>query len=675
MKKAGSSQNIKNLFISAVTKLQQGDARGARAGLEKVVQKAPDSAAARYNLGLTYQHLNMHSKAIREYRKAVRFDPSNVDALVNLALSYKELEEVVKTADVIQKALELNPNHPRALNLLGVLQGQRNEVSAAIQSFEQALGQNPQDADARQNLASLLIKQKQYQKALDLIKPVVEQAPTWQSLEVYCYGLIYLERYDEAQQVMQQLKQSLTEALQDDFDLIELSFAESLKDHFGVVDAARKLLDRDADKPEVWNTIGNAYFQLDAIALAIGSYENAVRLDSSHPEYQNNLGLSYASKGEKDKAEERYRNAIALRPDYAEAYRNLIAMQKYNDLESDEYRRLVELYASAETEDENKTKIAFALGKIYDDCKQYDQAFAAYDDGNKLKSKQISMDFDKYFGHIDRIADLFDFVPKVSVEPLTGVAQPVFILGMPRSGTTLVEQIISRHRDVTACGELPCIERAIARLEKKAGKMRVYPDDFLALSLSELQLETEGYAEWVHRLHDIPTPFFTDKMPFNFVHVWLIRALFPRAAIVHCHRHPLDVITSNYFQLYGSEVNFVYDLKILANYYIRYFRMMKQWHQVFAGDITQINYEELVADFAPQARKLIYKIGLDWDENCLQQKTKSDAAVRTASIWQVRQGIYQSSSARWLRYKDNLQPAIEVLQDAGILDDECHSLY
>jgi hypothetical protein len=244
---------------------------------------------------------------------------------------------------------------------------------------------------------------------------------------------------------------------------------------------------------------------------------------------------------------------------------------------------------------------------------------------------------------------------------------------MPRSGTTLVEQIISRHSSVTGCGELPGIERAIGHLEKSTSVARIYPDDFLDISAEQFALQSRQYISSIREIHNLNTPYFTDKMPFNFVHIWLLKALFPDSPIVNCQRHPLDVILSNYFQTYGSDVSFVYNLEALSHYYVRYHNLMIHWGTLFGRQVANIRYEELVTDNENQVRALIEAIGLPWEESCLNRQ-ESMKAVRTASIWQVRQGIYTSSKERWRHYQQKLQPVISILCEHGILDSDCNHI-
>ena len=670
MKNNQSQQKVQKLFIEAANNLQRGDAAKARRGLEKVVKLAPQSAAAWYNLALSAQHLGQHQKALREYRKSLALAPDQIEAVINLALSHKSLGQSEEALIEANKALLIDSAHPRVLNLMGSLCAENKEYEKAKEYLEKSLAIDPANVETRQNLANAYLESGKCEAAAEILAPLLSSSDvSKEQMELHGQILLDQRKFDEVQPIIKELKQRYPG--DESVLILEMSFCELINDNFSVVNIAQKILKNNPKHARVWNSLGSAYFQLDSTENAKKSYLNAIKYDPEHPEYRNNIGLAYASLGQKESAEESYRESLALNPEYLEAHRNLIAMRKFKSLDDPDARPLLELWEREEATDEMRCKLAFALGKIYDDCKLHDLAFETYKIGNELKSKGIDMDFNQYYSHIDRIIDVLDSKPSTVVEENVSSLQPIFVLGMSRSGTTLVEQIISRHPDVTGCGELPCIERAIGRLEKNYGEMRTYPDDFFNIEKSQFVKEAHEYFDWVMKLHPIKTGHFTDKMPFNFIHIWLIKTLFPNAAIVHCHRHPLDVIVSNYFQLYGSEINFVYDLDILARYYLRYHHLMRHWHSVFPGEIYKVQYEALVADNQDQTRKLIEGAGLEWDDACLDV-TRSDTAVRTASIWQVREGIYTSSKERWRQYEKHLGPAIDILRHAGILDDHCH---
>ncbi len=664
--RSAPQSQIESLFMQSAQLLQQGDAVAAKKGLLKVVKKLPKSAAAWYNLGLSHQYLNEHQKAVSAYRKTVDLKSDFVDGWINLGLSYKELGNLEQAERAAQKALDKDVNHPRALNLMGTLEAEHRRPKQAQEYFRRALEAMPDFDDARYNLANAYSETGDDALAIEMLKPLLEHDPhSKRNRILQAQMLLNMEKMQESASIVLELEKQF----QGDPDVWQLgiTYREEIRDHFGVIELAQKLLRLRPNDANVWNSLGSAYFQLDGIAKAKSCYEKAIELDPTHAQYENNLGLTCSSTGDKLSAESHYRRALELNPEFAEAYRNIVAMKRFSSLDDDDVLAMRKIWEKPDLDEFNKTKLAFALGKVYDDLGMYEQAFDVYQIGNDLKYRDTKMDLDKYFSHMERFPDVFDNRPINVADIETGI-KPIFILGMPRSGTTLVEQIISRHPKVFGCGELPCIERSITRLEKKSDPQRVYPNDFWTVQAEKFETEAEEYETWVRKLHDIDTRYITDKMPFNFVHVWLIKAMFPQAPIVHCRRHPLDVITSNYFQLYGTDISFTYNLEALTRYYVRYYRLMEHWNRIFDDEITTVQYEILVQDTEIQTRRLIGATGLPWDDACLDQQ-KSGTAVRTASIWQVRQGIYTSSKERWRNYEKQLKLAIDILVAENILEE------
>lgn len=657
------SRQVETQFRKAATALQGGDARTAKQGFLRITKKLPDSVAAWYNLGLSYQYLDDHDRAISAFRKAIALSSGNIDAWVNLGLSQKHIGDHDSARASADKAVGLDPRHPRALNLLGTLEAERGNREAARECFEKSLQMQPDNTDAAVNLANLLLEARDAEAADRIVSRMLNRAPQDKRARVLkARVLIQQQIFDQAESILEALRHG-----DNDEEVLraDLALHEAVRDHFGVIEVAGKLAKIAPDDGGVWSSLGSAYFQLDSVERARVHYEKAIELDPDASEFQTNLGLVYSSQGDRDSADRCYRRALELNPGNGEAYRYLATMKRYESLSDPDIAAVEELWNS-ETEELNRIQLAFALGKMYDDCGAADEAFSVYKVGNDLKFRQSHFDLEQYLAHMDRITATFSSPPQVVADRVNG-PQPIFVLGMPRSGTTLVEQILSRHPDVLACGELPCIERTIMRVEKKSQPMRVYPDDFKSIGRDELTSHARGYIEWVGRLHELEQPYLTDKMPFNFIHIWLIKALFPAAPVVHCRRHPLDVILSNYFQFYGSEVNFAYDLEALAGYTVRYFRLTRHWKRLFNDEIIDVDYEILVNDPEPRTRRLVEAVGLPWNEACLDQKSSSNP-VRTASIWQVRQGIYTGSRERWRRYERHIGDAIEILVNEGILD-------
>ena len=657
--------SLQTLFTKSVTCLQAGDIIHARKGFIQLTRKLPDSAVVWYNLGLCHQHLERHDKAITAYLKSLRIKPSQIDGWVNIGISYLELNQMEKAEEAILKSLESNPGHARGLNTLGTIQARQDKPDDARTSFNKSIASQPDNRDARFNLANLEFKEGNDSEALSMVDSFLASYPDDREALITKAGILIDQKdYKPASPIVTALEAEAPD--EEPVMRLGLSYREAIRDDFGAIEMAQKLLKQFPKEGKLWNSLAMSHFKLDGVKKSRAYCEKAVALDPQNPELANNLGLIHSSLGDKENAEIFYRKALQLDPMHAETLRNITAMKRFESIDDPDAQQIISIWEKSELDHSTRIMISFALGKIYDDCGRYDDAFKVYKVGNDLKFNESRIDLVAWFNHIDRIPRALNSPPMMTSQ-CNYSPQPIFILGMPRSGTTLVEQIISRHSQVHGCGELHCIEQAIRRLENKPNAMRVYPDDFRQVSQSEFEIEAREYLSWVKRLHDIKSEYLTDKMPFNFAHIWLIKAMFPDSVIVHCQRHPLDVILSNYFQLFGPDVGFVYDLESLTKYYIRYHQLMTQWKALFGDGIYNVVYEDLVSDVENQTRQLIGATNLTWEDHCQDQK-RSDTAVRTASIWQVRQGIYTRSKERWRNYQAHLQPCVAILARAGILD-------
>lgn len=679
---------IEQQFKQAVMALQNGQAAQAKSALEKLNKKVKNSSAIAYNLGLANQYLQKHSSAVSCYEKALKLKPDFQDARINLAISLKELGQVQLALSHLSK-INLSEN-ARGLNLQAMLLALDGELETAQSVFEKAFALEPNNADIRFNLANHLRQRAKPEPALTLLQPLLtENAPlSYQCLQAEL--VLDLEDYETASHLIKRLVNEYPH--ERDVKKLHLQMLEVAKAAEEIVNVANELLKQDKNDAQVWNALGDGYFQLDNMQASLKAYQQAIKVQPENPEFWSNIGLVYASLGDKIESEKSYRHSLQLRPRHPEPYRSIAAMKRFQDVQDEDIQVMQSMWDDATLESGHRMKLAFALGKAYDDCALYEEAFSIYAQGNELKFAEITTDFDAFYAHIDQIPKVYSQAPKqVHLSQENDQARPIFIVGMPRSGTTLSEQIIARHPLVTACGELPCIEYAIAAIEQmtpieveqaqnpiqaqgqqtqaqaQAISHYRYPQNFASLDASILQQQSEKMMRYVMRHYEVKTPYFIDKMPTNFMHVGFIKSLFPQAKIINCRRHPLDVILSNYFQLFGSDLNFVYNLETLAQYYIRYHALSRHWQALFPQDFYQNDYEALVTHHEAEARKLIAAIGLPWDAACMDS-SKALKQVRTASIWQVREGIYTRSKQRWKNYQTQLAPAIAILQEAGILD-------
>jgi hypothetical protein len=344
------------------------------------------------------------------------------------------------------------------------------------------------------------------------------------------------------------------------------------------------------------------------------------------------------------------------------------SLSAYASLAADDHEKrkaaaLIEGYLSnPRLTHRHELELRFAADKLYDELGEYQKAFLHYSRGNGIVAtgtheQALAAEF-------QAIMDTFD-APGYRSWPRASnrSRKPVFIVGMPRSGTTLVEQILSSHPLVYGAGELPYIRNLCTTMHELTGTGMHYPACMAAITRSGLDKLADRYLHQVEVLSPEAVRI-TDKMPHNFMHLGLISLLFPEAAIIHVKRNPLDTCLSCFFQYFSSGHEYSYDLKNLGNHYRQYRLLMERWKNMLNLPIFELEYEDLIANPEAVSRKLIEFCGLPWDDNCLAHH-KEDQIARTASYAQVRKPIYNSSCERWKNYAPFMGPLIDALGDAA----------
>lgn len=421
------------------------------------------------------------------------------------------------------------------------------------------------------------------------------------------------------------------------------------------------LLKEDDGNANAWHLLGTveiARRNFDAAERLIG---RALALEPENAIFHHNLAYVLGAKSRMDEAEAAYRRAIALDPGYAEAHFNLAQSIKLKagDPLIDSLERLLARPRLSRSE---RCFLGFAAGKAYDDLGDHERAFGHFLDGNAAKQARPNPHY---------ASDFLQAILEVcSAEFLSGryggsgvEAAPIFIVGMPRSGTSLAEQILASHPDVFGAGELPYIDRIAAALGGHVKDGTAYPaclpavpdSAFTGFAESYLK-EALGAAGGAARV--------TDKAPLNFRHLGLILLLFPKARIVHCRRDPLDTCLSCFFQNFAAGQDYSFDLKELGRFYKDYRRMMSAWSEALPAPVFELGYEDLVADLEGVGRALLSFCGLDWHPDCARF-FETRRPVLTASRVQVRQPVYASSVGKWRRYEAHLGPLIEALGPCG----------
>ena len=424
--------------------------------------------------------------------------------------------------------------------------------------------------------------------------------------------------------------------------------------------AYRRALEINPDHGLSWNNLGAALEKKGDMAGAEAAYARAVALNPAHHEAQNNLGAIYSLQGRLEDACRCFEDSIKANPDFIEPHFNLSALKSYRA--DDPHLLYLErnLAKAGDMPVEARIRYWFALGKAREDVERYDAAFAAYAEGNRLQHELLPCDEARADELLQRLTTVFDRDFFAARRDVRGSDKaPIFIVGMPRSGTTLLEQILASHPAVHGAGELTDLNQVI--MESPARADRRFPDFVPDLKPDDYKRMGEAYAERVWRLAP-GAQHITDKMPANFFHIGMIRLMLPNAKIIHAMRDPMDSCFSNYARLFNDTMEFAYDLGTLGRYYERYIKLMQHWHSVLpAGSILDLRYEDLVADSEAQARRMLDYLGLPWDDNCLAFH-QNKRHVKTASVAQVRKPIYKTSVARWQRFENHLKPLLAIVQ-------------
>jgi len=419
----------------------------------------------------------------------------------------------------------------------------------------------------------------------------------------------------------------------------------------------------DPESLEAALGLAASYDRLGRVEAAMDAYRRVVHRWPGHVPARYLLGNLLKAQGRFEEAEALYTQIIAERPDYAQAHFTYSGIHRYRDRADPHIATMQARVHSDALPVEGRTQLAFALGKAFDDLRDYREAFKYYELGNRLRRSTFHYSIESDGELIHNIIRTFDreTVGRLRV-PAQASRRPIFIVGMVRSGTSLVEKILASHPDVHGAGEL---EHAFAL------GARLFLDPSIHYQFRPLgsyppaAFETFG-REYLARIDALEssTPRVTDKLPFNMMMVGLIRAALPNAKIVHCVRDARDTCLSIFRQNFTTgNYRFAYDLESIGLFHNLYRQLMRHWHAVYPGAIHDVCYESLTRDPEPEIRRLLDACDLDWNDACLEFHS-TPGVVRTASFFQVRQPMYTDSAGGWQNYREFLEPLLRVLRPA-----------
>jgi tetratricopeptide (TPR) repeat protein len=607
--------------LTGLGRIQEGEAQFRRA-----LELKPDYPEAHYNLAnVLLVHGNLDD-AVAHYRHALALAPNYINAHINLGAALEQQGKMDEAAAQYRRVVELDPRHAMACNNLGNALKGLGRMQEGETQFRRALELKPDYPEAHYNLANVLSVHGKLDDAVAHYRRALELAP----------------------------------------DLIDahINLGEALEQQDKVDEAAaqyRRVLELEPQNAMAHYNLGNSLRKTDYKA-AIAHYKQALAGKPDLADAWNNLGVALVEQGDLDGAREAYQKAVEADPTRAAYHRNVAALKQFQpgDPQLAVLEQLIRNLASVP--ERERVDLQFVLAKAYADLKQHERSFRHLLAGNKLKRAQIGYDEAATMDYMQRIRTVFD-AELLSAKAGGGepASTPVFIIGMPRSGTTLIEQIIASHPKAVGAGELFDLDNIVHSLAGLDGGALSFPEVVITMSGEQLRQVGARYVAAIRTLAPMATRV-ADKMPWNFHFCGLIHLALPNARIIHARRDPIDTCLSCFSLLFHGDGNgYTYNLGELGRFYRAYDSLMTHWRAVLPpGLMLEVHYEEVVGELEKQARAIIAHCGLEWDDACLAFH-KTRRPVRTSSFAQVRKPIYRSSVGRWRPYREQLRPLLDEL--------------
>jgi tetratricopeptide (TPR) repeat protein len=677
---------MKITIQQAITTHQEGKLEEAEQLYRSLLETDPTNLDANNNLGVLLFNLERFDEAEKYYRKAIEFKADYAEAHNNLGVVLQALKRFDEAEISFNKAIEHKTNYAEAYYNLGNLLSDLKRLDEAEASFNKAIKLKSDHVETHFKLGNILRDLKRFDDAEKSYRKAIEIKPdyfaAYNNLGVI---LDELGRFDDAVIIYKKTLELKPDHVYGFFNLgntlyklgkfdeCEINFSKAIKhkpnfaeayfnlgntlEKLGKLEEAvsnyKKTIEFKPDYADAYFNLGNVYNNLKKFEEAEASYKKAIEIKPVHGNAHNNLGALQESLGKFVEAEINYKKAIEFKPEYAEAYFNLSNTKKI-DNDTDYLDQLYKLSLHQNLSEEERCYIYFSLAKSYKDLNKLSNSFEYYSKANPIKKKLLNYDISKDIKLFENLKKSHSDIKKNSLVIDVEFNKPriIFIIGMPRSGTTLTEQIISSHSKVTAGGELSYIYQFGNNIAQ--GKSEINEEtllDFRKHYLEKLEKISNGNL------------MVTDKMTFNFKYIGLICSAFPEAKIIHVKRDSAAICWGNYEKCFSSmHEGYSYDLDDLTTYYKLYKNIIQFWEKQYRDRIYNLNYETLTINQEEETRKLIQYLDLEWENECLAPQDNK-RRVNTASNWQVRQKVYKDSSKQWKKFEPFLKGAFDHLDD------------
>jgi len=659
----------------------------------QAIKLEPKNISALYNASVAYLNIGDYENALKHSKKLMSLDKKNAKAASNLGLSLWHLNQYEDALSSCLNAISLDPSMATAHNNLGLTYKSLNDIDNAIKHFKESIKLDPHLTDAYYNCGITLIDNDDDsgQKYLD---KVFQIDPNY--AELHNYNGMKLIENKQTKEAIDHFKKAVTHKHQYIDAYMNLGDAFMLNDDYSFAETTfKKLIEFQPNNALAYVKLGQALLEQDSFQFnyseAEQCYLKAIELAPDLNDTYNYLATCYAGQGETDKALEYFKKFHEKVPTDDSVVSSMItALERRGDF--DEAKKLLDKYYSKNSTNPN---ILLSYGRLAKHLKQEEEAINALltiDDSNfnhklliekyhilgKLSQSQKDVentffyykkanDFEEDVFDIDESQEQYNntksYFTKEKLRSLNKAdnssALPIFIVGMPRSGTTLTEQILASHPDVYGAGELTHLGQIKNSLQKQLQPKGTYPS---SLDNMTTQFASSIANKHINTLQDMSpnSSRIVDKMPHNFYSLGLISLLFPNATIIHCQRSPVDICLSIYFQHFNKQHAYSNDLTMLGKYYHQYADLMNHWKSVLDLNIIDLKYENVINNPEEETRRLLNECKLEWNPSCLNFH-KNKRVVLTPSYDQVRQPLYTSSVAKWKKYEHHLSELIESL--------------
>ena len=668
-------QQIKEQSLAGIIKaMKGGELREAERLCRHFLNTSPGCVDHLRMLSHSLIKQNKLPGAEVEIRKAINLLPNFPPLLEDLGGVLAASGHLNDAIDYFEKAIRMDPNRPTAHKKLGQALAAAGRVDEADEAFEIYFEKDP--SRGKVAIGADHMKSGRLDEAVDALKSVLKSEPDNVDALRFLAATYKLQdkRLADAEALLRRALEIAPDFLQASVDLGTLLISRNKHvDGIGVFEDAIK---RHPDSAVAWAGLGSANSMGGYPEKAVEAYKKSIELNPGIPATHMSAAHALKTVGDQEGSLKAYRRAVEMRPELGEVYWSMANLKIFN-FEEKEVRAMEEQLESGKLTDSADVHIRFALGKAYEDKKDYDRAWYYYNGGNERQREKVEYRSQLRHRESEEMKSVFskEFILENEGNGYDA-PDPIFIVGLPRSGSTLVEQILASHSMVEGTSELPDLSRIAHTIGQFRSDGIHFPAAAADVASRDWKPLGREYIEKTKRHRVTDRPIFTDKMPNNFPLVGYIHLTLPNARIINARRHPLDSCLGSYKQLFGQGQNFTYDIVELGEYYSQYDSLMRHWNDVLPGKVLDVDYEVTVTDLEGQVRRILDHCGLPFEEQCLRFH-ETERAVQTASSEQVRQPIYRGGLGKWRDYdthladwKDMLKHVIDdrpdVVQNAGL---------